>query len=151
MPVVAACMILSQHLVMDIKCLGKLSSLLAPHANTFLPCEDNSSVNCQGAYLFFDNNRGIPVRSGKVAWQGFIERHKEHMAKSKMDTPESDFYLLYPSKHGSRSDKQKMLGHFKNLTQVVAAGFNASSAPVKFMNKDHKQGGLLIMNNDDLC
>ncbi len=101
--------------------------------------------------MYFDNNRGIFARSGKVAQQGFVEQHKERMAESKKDKPESDFYLLYPSKHGSRSDKQKMLGHFKNLTQVVAAGFNASSAPVKFMNKDHKQGGLLIMNNDDLC
>jgi hypothetical protein len=73
------------------------------------------------------------------------------MAESKKDKPESDFYLLYPSKHGSRSDKREMLGHFENLTQVVAAGFNPSSVPAKFMNKDHKQGGLLIMNNDDPC
>ncbi len=43
-----------------------------------------------------------------------------------------------------------MLGHFKNLAQVVAAGFDSSSAPPMFMNKNHKQGGLLIMNNDAL-
>ena len=92
--------------------------------NTFIPCADISSVNCQGAYLYFDNNRGIFVRSRKVAWQGFVEQHKEHMAESKKDEPESDFYFLYPSKHGSRSDKWEMLGHFKNLTQVVAAGFD---------------------------
>ncbi len=43
-----------------------------------------------------------------------------------------------------------MLGHFENLAQVVAAGFDSSSAPAMFMNKNHEQGGLLIMNNDDL-
>ena len=32
-PVVAACMILSSHLAMDIKCLGRLSCLLAPWAS----------------------------------------------------------------------------------------------------------------------
>ena len=63
---------------MEIKCLGKLSSLLAPHTNTFIPCADNSSVNCQGAYLSFDNNKGVFVRSGKeVARQGFVEQDKE--------------------------------------------------------------------------
>jgi len=45
-----------------------------------------------------------------------------------------------------------VLGHFQNLTQVVKAGFDASSAPAMFMNYDHDQGGLLIiMKNDDLC
>ena len=150
LPVVAACMILSQHLAMDIKCLGNLSSLLAPHTNTFIPCADTSSVNRQGAYLYFDSNRGVFVRSGKVVRRGFIERHKEHMAESKKDKPETDFYLLYPSKHGSRSDKRDVLGHFENLAQVVAAGFDSSSAPAMFMNKNHEQGGLLIMNTDDL-
>ncbi len=138
LPVVAACMILSPHLTLDIKCLGNLSSLLAPHANTFIPCADNSSVNHQGAYLYFANNRGVFIRSGKVVWQGFIEQHKEHMAESKKDKPETDFYLLYPSKHGSRSNKRDVLGHLENLTQVVAAGFDSSSAPAMFMNKNHE-------------
>jgi hypothetical protein len=53
LPVASVCMILSQHLTIDIKCLGKLSSLLAPHTNTFIPCADNQSVNPQGAYLYF--------------------------------------------------------------------------------------------------
>ena len=150
LPVVAACMILSSHLAMDIKCLGRLSCLLAPNANTFIPCADNSSMNRQGAYLYFDNNRGTFIRSGKVVRRGFVDRHKEHMAESKKDKPESEFYLLYPSKHGRRSDKQELLGHFENLTQVVAAGFDASSEPAMFLSKNNEQGGLLIMNNDDL-
>ena len=106
MSVIAACMILSRHLAMGIKCLGKLSCLLAPNANTFIPCADNSSINCQGAYLYFDSNRGTFIRSGKVVRQGFVDRHKEHMAESKKDKPESDFYLLYPSKHCGRSNKR---------------------------------------------
>ncbi len=66
LPVVAACMSLLQHLAMDIKCLGNLSSLLAPHTNIFIPCADTSLVNRQGAYLYFNSNRGVFVRSGKV-------------------------------------------------------------------------------------
>jgi hypothetical protein len=151
LPVVAACMILSHHVAMDVKCLGRLTCLLAPNANTFIPCADNSSMNCQGAYLYFDNNRGTFIRSGKVVRRGFVDRHKEHMAESKKDKPESEFYLLYPSKHGRRCNRRELLGHFENLMQVVAAGFDASSEPAMFMNKNSKQGGLLIMNNDDLC
>ncbi len=56
------------------------------------------------------------------------------MAESKKDKPESEFYLLYPSKHCRRSDKRELLGHFENLTQVVAAGFDASSEPAMFMS-----------------
>ena len=150
LPVVAACMILSRHLAMDVKCLGRLSCLLAPNANSFIPCADNTSMNRQGSYLYFDNNRGTFIRSGKVVRRGFVDRHKEHMAESKKDKPESEFYLLYPSKHGRRSDKRELLGHFENLTQVVAAGFDASSEPAMLMSKNNEQGGLLIMNNDDL-
>ena len=75
------------------------------------------------------------MRSGKVVRRGFIERHKEHMAESKKDKPETDFYLLYPSNQSRRSDKRELLGHFENLTQVVAAGFDASSEPAMFMSK----------------
>ncbi len=98
--------------------------------------------------MYFDNNRGTFIRSGKVVRQGFVDRHKEHMAESKKDNPESDFYLLYPLKHGRRSNKGELLGHFEHLTQVAAAGFDASSEPAMFMNKNNEQGGLLIMNND---
>jgi hypothetical protein len=111
---------------------------------------DDSSVNQQGAYLYFDNNRGVFIRSGKVVRQGFIDQHKEHMAESQKVKPETDFSLLYLSKHGKRSNICKVMGHFENLTQVVAAGFNASSVPAMLMNKNHDQGGLLIMINDDL-
>ncbi len=66
------------------------------------------------------------------------------MAEAKKDNPETYFYLLYPSKHGRRGDKQGVLGHLENITQVVATGFNSSSTPAIFMNKNHEQGGLLI-------
>jgi hypothetical protein len=56
------------------------------------------------------------------------------MAESKKNKPETDFYLLYSSKHGSRCDKRDVLGHLENLAQVVAAGFDSSSAPAMFMN-----------------
>jgi hypothetical protein len=73
-------MILLQHLAMDINCLCKLTSLLAPHAITFIPCAENGSVNCQGANLYLYSNRGNFGRSGKVLWQGFVERAIGHWA-----------------------------------------------------------------------
>ncbi len=63
------------------------------------------------------------------------------MAESKKDKPQTDFYLLYPSNHGSGRDKWDVLGHFKNLTQINTAGFDASSVPAMFMNENHEQGG----------
>jgi hypothetical protein len=38
---------------------------------------------------------------------------------------------------------------FKHLTQVIAAGFDPSSEPAMHVNKDCKEGGLLIMSKDD--
>jgi hypothetical protein len=81
--------------------------------------------------LYFDNNRGIYVGSGKIVWQGFV------VAKSKKDKPETDLYILYPSKHGSRNNKRDVLGHFENLTQVVVDRFDASSVPAMLMDKNH--------------
>jgi len=64
--VVAAIMIMSKHVAMDLSCLGESSCLLAPTTAGFIPCEDHSLMNCQGAYLYFDLNRGQWIRSGKV-------------------------------------------------------------------------------------
>jgi hypothetical protein len=104
--VVAAIMIMLKHVAMDLSCLGESSYLLAPTTAGFIPCEDHSSMNRQGAYLYFDLNRGQFIRSGKVVWRGFVVRHDEHYKSSQQDDPKLNFYLMYPSKHGKRSGRK---------------------------------------------
>ena len=38
LPIIAATMILSKHLKLDLKCLGKSECLLSSNANQFIPC-----------------------------------------------------------------------------------------------------------------
>jgi len=56
---------------------------------------------------------------------------------------------VYPSKESTRSDKRDKLGIFEHLTMLVGAGFNPKSDNAKLVDKDWKEGGLLIMSNDD--
>jgi hypothetical protein len=49
-------------------------------------------------YLYYDVNRKVFVRSGKVVRQGFQARHDEHLAGCKEDKSSTHFYFLYPSR-----------------------------------------------------
>jgi hypothetical protein len=62
--VVASVMLLSNHLKMELKCLREHACLLAVNTNQFIP--SGAFPNREGAYLYFDGNRGVFVRSGKV-------------------------------------------------------------------------------------
>ena len=115
----------------------------------FIPCEDHSSMNRQGAYLYFDLNRGQFIRSGKVVRRGFVVRHDEHYKSSQQDDPKLNFYLMYPSKDGKRSGRRGKLGYFEHLRQLVAAGFDPTTDLAKCMDKDYKDGGLLMLSCDD--
>ncbi len=81
--IVASIMLLSNHLKMELKCLGEHACLLA--VNTAFP-------NREGAYLYFDGNQGVFVRSGKVVRQGFKEQGEEHLACAKEEKSLSHFY-----------------------------------------------------------
>jgi hypothetical protein len=58
---------------------------------------------------------------------------------------------MYPSSQGKRHDKRDKLGCFEYLTQVIAAGFDPTSEPAIHINKDCKEGGVLILSKDDQC
>jgi hypothetical protein len=147
--VVAAIMIMSKHVAMDLSCLGESSCLLAPTTAGFIPCEDHSSMNRQGAYLYFNINTGQWIRSGKVVRRGFVVRHDEHYKSSQQDDPKLNFYLMYPSKDGKRSGRRGKLGYFEHLRQLVAAGFDPTTDLAKCMDKDYQDGGLLMLSCDD--
>jgi hypothetical protein len=55
----------------------------------------------------------------------------------------------YPSTKGKRKDKRVKLGCYEHLTQVIADGFDPTSEAAMHLNKDYKEGGLLIMSKDD--
>jgi len=87
-------MILSKHLKIDLKNLGESECLLSSNANQFIYCL------AFRAYLYFDDDRGVFIRSGKAVRCGFQSRHEEHLAASKEEKSSSHFYFMYPSKEG---------------------------------------------------
>ena len=147
LPIIAAAMILSKHLKLDLQCLGESECLLSSNANQFIPCL--AFPRREGAYLYFDINRGVFIRSGKVVRRGFKSRHDEHLAASKEEKSSSHFYFMYPSKEGKRKEKRDKLGCFEHLTQIIGAGFDPASEPAMHVGKNYKEGGLLIMSKDD--
>ncbi|EJK76050.1 hypothetical protein THAOC_02207, partial [Thalassiosira oceanica] len=76
--VVAAVMVMADHVKEDITCIQEADCILASSSNNFIPCR--SHPKRQGVYGYYDNNRGCFVRSGKSSSragsrekQGFFE------------------------------------------------------------------------------
>jgi len=72
--VCAACMVLSNHVKNEIKFIQDGDCILAPNTHNFYQC--TRFPDCEGAYLYFDSNKGCFIRSGKVTRRGFIARGK---------------------------------------------------------------------------
>ena len=85
--------------------------------------------------------------SGEDSLLGMM--NNEHYKSSQQDDPKLNFYLIYPSKDGKRSGRRGKLGYFENLCQLVAAGFDPTTDLAKCMDKDYKDGGLLMFICDD--
>ena len=143
LPVVASVMILSSHTKSDLECLNERDSLLTTDSSCYVKCADRPSS--EGAYLYLDRVRQVFVRSGKVAGRGFFVRNDEHRKAAKESRPSSTFYRLYPSKESPR-DKRQRRGHFESLEQFVAAGFDPKCEEANALDKDHKDGGILILS-----
>jgi len=126
---------------------GESECLLSSSSNQCIPCL--AFPRRERAYLHFDVNRGVFIRSGKVVRRGFQSRHEEHLAASKDEKSSSHFYFMYPSKEGKRKEKRDKLGCFKHLTQIIGAGFDPASEPAMEVIKNYNEGGLLIMSKDD--
>ncbi len=65
----AACMILNNHFKDEIRCVTDADCLLQPNTHNFYQCLQFPSR--EGAYLYFDSNKGCFIRSGKVSGRGF--------------------------------------------------------------------------------
>jgi hypothetical protein len=146
--VVAAYMVLCEHVKSSLTCLDETKCLLTPLNIKFLACELYN--NHIGAYLYYDNNLGEYIRSGKVSGEGFGKRHEQHLQKAKKSgIPESDFYLWYPTKDNVRAQSNVTRGTFDSLTQLIAAGFDKNSELAKCIDKSYDEGGVLILNEQD--
>ena len=142
--VVAAYMILAGHTKPRITCIREGGSLLSPNVNNFTPCL--RSPTHEGCYLFFDNNDGVFIRSGKVTGRGVEERLKEHKSGAEAETASSNFYDLFPSECSSRADKRGRKGYFEDLLAVFGAGFDPKCSIAESVCKDVKEGGVLILS-----
>ncbi len=64
-----------------------------PNTHNFYQCLQFPSR--EGAYLYFDSNKGPFFRSGKVTCCGFSVHRKEHFEGSKKIIAGSNFYGMY--------------------------------------------------------
>ena len=142
--VVAAYKILAGHTKSRIACVKEGNSLLSPNINKFRPCLQ--SPKDEGCYLFFDSNDGVFIRSGKVTGRGVDKRLDEHKSGAESVTAQSDFYELYPSEHSARAEKRSKKGFFEDLFPVFGAGFDPNCPVAEHVNKDVKEGGVLLLS-----
>ena len=89
----------------------------------------NSEAKLQGAYLYYDTNDEIWVRSEKVSHRDFSIRHNEHQKSAASLEAKSRFYCRYPTKIVSTYYNGKK-GIFENLSQHVGFGFKIDDATV---------------------
>ena len=76
-------------------------------------------------------------------------RHAEHKKCASDALSSSFFYLVFPLKDSIRASKRDRRGIFESLEQVVAAGFDSKSEAAKHVNRDCKEGGVLILNEEE--
>jgi hypothetical protein len=145
---VAAYMVLADHVKDNLKCLDATKSLLTPNTNKFHPA--NAFKDEIGAYLFNDTNLGEIIRTGSNSGQGFAGRYNDHRLNAmKTGLPESDFYLYYPTKDNPRATSKAVRGNFESLEQIIAAGFDPKCDLSKCIDKSYEEGGVLIMSKAD--
>ena len=92
-PQMSAIMTLFNHTKKDIECLDSCNTLLSQSSNFLLAT--NSEAKLQGAYLYYDTNDEIWVRSGKVSHRDFSIRHNEHQKSAASLDAKSRFYCRY--------------------------------------------------------
>ena len=147
LPVVAAIMVLHDHLKVNLNNLDESDCLLAASTAKFTPCSDHP--NREGTCLYFDTVCCRFVRSGKAIGRGFDKRNIEHKKGAESNTATSLFYRLFPSDISSRSSKRGVKGSFESLTQVIAAEFDRSNEVATYLDRDVDEGGLLLLADNE--
>ncbi len=143
----AACMVLSNHTGDELRCLQESDSLLSPTPYNFYQCA--RFPKREGAYLYYDGNKGCFVCSGKVTCWGFTVRGKEHFGKSKKVKSSTHFYDLFPWSTCPRAHNRVTKGTFEALQQVIGAGWDPTSNAAKMLDRSWTNGGILIVNKKE--
>ena len=99
--VVAALMVLTNHVKEDLLCIQE-NSILALSEKNFIPCITHPKQ--QGVYAYYHTNRGGFIQSRKVTRHGFDARGNEHEKGAREEMAASNFNLVYPSKLIERSN-----------------------------------------------
>jgi hypothetical protein len=147
--VVAAYMILAQHVKDDLTRLDESKSLLTPKLDKFVQLQA-CNINKHGTYLYHDDNHFEFIRSGKVSTKGFGMRHEEHRKKAADESAtENTFYMSYPTKNNVRAKSHLTRGEFESLTLYVAAGFESTGSLASQVVNNFDSGGIMIMNEAD--
>lgn len=130
--IVAAYMVIFDHVVPDVTCLDESSCLLKqPSCNNFLTCSNEESTQV-GCYLHFNRNLSVWVRSGSAAGVGgFGQRLSQHKKRAEADTnpDNSQFYDNYPSVESVRSRSKSKRGLFEHLDPYIGASFCKNIPP----------------------
>lgn len=130
--VVAAYMIIADHIVTDISCLDEFCCLLKPPSNNnFLKCS-NEELTHVGCYLHYNVNQSVWVRSGSAAGAGgFGQRLEQHIKRAELDTnpDNSQFYDNYPSVKSIRSKSNGKRGAYEHLEAYIGASFSRDDLP----------------------
>ena len=96
LPVVAAIIVLQNHILDDIGSTNKIDCLLG-NVSCLRRVED-----CQlliGAYLYYDDNKFQFIRSGKAISMTFHQWHMQYMIMTSSNSlSSSKFYASYPTK-----------------------------------------------------
>ena len=123
----AAIMVFQGYVKDDISCLGAGKTLLKQGGADFHHALTTRCKSREGAYLYYDTNDGVFIRSGKVSGRGFLARHLEHK-KAAREGVSSNFYRRYPSKelvHTIPNTTNRCCrGFFENLTMYVGLSIN---------------------------
>ncbi len=143
----APCMILSNHVKDKIQCTIDADCLLPPNTHNFYQCSQFPSR--EGAYLYFNSNKGCFIRSWKVCCRGFTIQGKEHLEESNKVMYNSHFYYLYPSSCCPRAYKRGTKGTFDTLQQIIAAGWSPTSDSAKMLDRSWNDRGLLIFSEKE--
>ena len=130
-PRVAAVAVLFAHVKKDITCSSETSCLLAASTSRFVLVVNEFGL-LEGCYLYWDNENGVWVRSGKVVGtestkRNFEVRGKEHGAASQLlslDSKASRFYNAYPASSSEAYSTILRKGWFSDLSQFVGLGFS---------------------------
>ena len=146
LPVDACLMAMSGHLPDALEFLNDSDCLISNDLSRYVKCKEHPDR--EGGYLHFDGICTFFVRSGKNVGRGFDVRNGEHLKEAKKPIPSSKFYRRWPSRESSRAGNKGIKGHFECLTQVIAAGFDNDAEELQYLNRDWKEGGLLILSEN---